>query len=331
MSQQASPLAIAIDLGGTSIKGALIDRSGQIKARQTAVTQVDKGYDAVKEQLLGMVATFCADAGQEQVAGVGIGIPGTLRPGYPEVVTLAPNLHWREKPLGADLRREMNLPLVLENDANLAALGEQWQGAGRGAATVAMITVGTGIGCGLILDGRLHRGISGAAGEFGHVCVEPEGWRCTCGRQGCLETRAGIGGIVRTAHDLLAHSDRGSVMRGQELNPKLIFALAARGDALAAAVVEKTAFYLGWSLANLINLLNPERIIIGGGVAAAGEVLLTPLREVVKQMAWPASVADCALVPAELGNQAGMMGAAGAVFQAAATGSRPDKDPTRGK
>ncbi|QGG46213.1 ROK family protein [Heliorestis convoluta] len=310
--------AIAIDLGGTSIKGALIDEKGAILVKKSLPTEADKGYEVVRQNVLTLIEFFQDKKSEEKASleGIGLGVPGTIDPRSPHVVTFAPNLHWRNVPIGSDLAEQTKLPVFMENDANLAACGEYWKGSGQGAASMALITLGTGVGCGLILDHQLYRGSKGAAGEIGHLVLVPDGPLCNCGRKGCLEALVGAPAIVAMAQKHLALERSGFLATVEgPLEARHVFDGARQKDPMALSMVQQVAGYLGWGLALLLNLLNLERILIGGGMAQAGDVLFNPLRDMVKQRALPAAIESCEIQGAILGNDAGIMGAAAQVFQ----------------
>ncbi|MBU7006267.1 ROK family protein [Phosphitispora fastidiosa] len=307
---------IGIDLGGTNIKGALLDLDGGIIEKREIPTLANAGPEAVAGRIAGMITELEAavrDTGKS-VAGVGIGVPGQPERSTGEVI-FAPNLYWRNVPLVKYLRRYTGLPVFLENDANVAALGEQWRGAGQGSANMVMVTIGTGIGGGIVLDGRLYTGSNGAAGELGHAVIEPAGPQCSCGRRGCLETLTSATAMVRMAREALDRGVKTELSKEENLEARDIIMAAQAGDRLALDIVEKAAYYLGIGLGNIINILNPDTIVIGGGVSRAGELLFEPLCRNAR-----ANCLDCAgsivrIVPAQLGNDAGFVGAAKLVLQ----------------
>lgn len=309
-------LIIGIDLGGTNIKGALLDFEGSIIRKKEINTQAKAGPEAVAarmSQIIGELEALAAESGNK-VKGIGVGVPG--QPDQKAgIVVFAPNLHWRRVPLVEYLHRETDLPVFLENDANIAALGEQWHGAGRGSVNMIMITVGTGIGGALILNGRLYNGTNGSAGEVGHMVIDPAGPMCSCGRRGCLETLTSATAMIRMAQEAIDQGRQTDLARVENLEAKDIVMSAQAGDETAREIIDTAANYLGLGLGNLINLINPDTIVVGGGVSKAGGLLFDPLRRAV--IAWsleyPAKVVK--IVPAELGNDAGCIGAARLVLQ----------------
>lgn len=293
-----------LDVGGTFLKGARVSAGGTIEARLHE--PVAKG---TREDLLGQLARAIAslDSPAEPVQAVGVGLPGIVDEGGR--VRRAPNLPVLDGCRVADeLEQRSGRKVFAENDANAAALAEAWIGAGQGSRHLLFVTLGTGVGGAVILAGRLFTGRSGYAGEIGHLQVEPDGQPCGCGSWGCLETVAGNGGWARRAEAGLAR--RESSLRGRELSPANIVAAARERDPLALEVVEGTARALGVGLAAALDLLNPDRVVIGGGVAAAGEFLLARIVEEVRRRTFPDVFAGCGFRLASLGADAGVVGAA---------------------
>lgn len=302
---------LGIDLGGTSIKGGIVDRKGEILAQGQVPTRAEDGAEAVLAQIEDLAKELKATAGikDSQLQGAGIGIPGSVDM-EEGLVRLAPNLHWRNFPLKEKIEKVLRLPVFLDNDAHVAALGEMWQGAGRNYRDILMITIGTGIGSAVILGGEVHRGFFGYGAELGHVKVEPEGPLCECGGRGCLETLASATAIVHQAKRELGRG-RPSLLQDKEaLEAKDVLLAAGQGDELALEVVNRAAGYLGVALANAVFLLGPAAVIIGGGVAQAGEVLLKPLKKRFEEALGPWQIKPLPLLLARLGNRAGFIGAA---------------------
>lgn len=329
---------IGIDLGGTNIKGALVDFEGRIMMKKKTATLANAGPEAVAGRmgkLIRELEAVAVSSGQK-VAGIGIGVPGQPDRGRGEVV-FAPNLYWRHVPLVKYLRKELQSgaalhengglqrdafhesgeshgnaipPVILENDANVAALGEQWKGAGRGSVNMVMVTVGTGIGGGLVLNGRLYSGANGSAGEIGHTVIDPDGPQCSCGRKGCLETLTSATAMVRMAREAIDSGRATELSKPENLEAKDIFMAARAGDSAALEVVNRAVYYLGIGLGNVINILNPDTIVIGGGVSHAGEILFEPLCRHAREFSLEAPAAAVRIIPAELGNDAGVIGAA---------------------
>ncbi len=307
---------IGIDLGGTNIKGALLDINGGIIEKKEIPTLANTGPEAVAGRIAGMITELEITARERSkgVTGVGIGVPGQPERSTGDVI-FAPNLYWRNVPLVKYLRRKTALPVFLENDANVAALGEQWRGAGQGSANMVMVTIGTGIGGGIVLDGCLYTGANGAAGELGHTVIEPGGPQCSCGRRGCLETLTSATAMVRMAREAMDRGVITELFREENLEARDIIMAARAGDRLALEIVEKAAYYLGIGLGNIINILNPDTIVIGGGVSRAGELLFEPLCRAARENCLESAGSIVRIVPAQLGNDAGFVGAAQLVLQ----------------
>jgi len=304
-------LAIGIDLGGTQIKGALLDVKGNIIRKQQVATLANAGPETVAARISRIITEMENEAASlnKKVKGIGVGVPG--QPDQAEgTVVFAANLRWRHVPLVEYLRRATALPVFLENDANVAALGEQWHGAGRDSFNMIMITIGTGIGGALIFNGRLYTGSSGSAGEIGHTVIDPDGPLCSCGRRGCLETFCSGTAMVRMAGEAIDRGRKTGLAKVENLEARDIFTAAQAGDEVALEIIDRATWYLGIGLGNLINIFNPDTIIVGGGVSKAGDILFEPLRR--KSMEWSleAPAGAVRIIPAHLGNDAGCIGAA---------------------
>jgi len=306
---------IGIDLGGTNIKAALMDLRGNIIAKKEIPTQADEGPEAVINRMAELARGFLAGLPQGgAVLGVGVGIPGVLNYETGKVI-FAPNIHWRAIEVKPLLEGKLGLPVYLDNDANAAALGEKWCGAARGGRNVIVITIGTGIGGGVIINGRIFRGSGGSAGEIGHTVVLPDGPPCNCGKKGCLETMTAAPAIVRMAREAVAAGKSPQLAKLPDIEAKDVFAIAEDGDEAALGVIRTVAYYLGMSIANVVNLLNPELVVIGGGVARAGEILFHPLRRRVRECALEVPAETVQVIPAQLGNDAGSIGAGAIVLE----------------
>lgn len=304
-----------IDIGGTTIKTALIAESGNIICKQSLDTRPELGVQAMADRLKDHMHDMLAESGLagRHVLGVGAGVPAFFDVSRGVVVN-AINLGWTEVPLVSVLQETFELPVAVDNDANLAALGESWQGAARGHANALCATVGTGIGGGIVVDGRLHRGAKGMAGEFGHLVVQREsGTRCNCGLYGCLETLASATAIVRAAKVLQVE---GKLPADAALNgAEDVFLLAESGNEQARSVTDEAGHWLGYGLALLATAFNPDVIVIGGGVSRAGDVFLDPIRDAFRKNAVPLVWQACELRLATLCNDAGVVGAARLISQ----------------
>lgn len=321
----ARPRWIAgVDIGGTNLRVGLVPfDGGEPDAVRRERTLPGRGPAHVVARVADMLHGAVGEAGRGAVAGVGVGCPGPVDRGA-GIVLETPNLGWQDVPLLDLVAEATGLPVTLDNDANCAAYGEWWQGAGRGAERLIGLTLGTGIGGGIVLGGEIYHGASDAAGEVGHMSVHFEGRLCACGSRGCVEAYASGPGIAARAVEGLegaADSSLAMIERNGSgrLTARLVFEAAAAGDGYAAEILTETARILAVAVANLINLFNPEVIVIAGGVTAAGEHLFGPLRDEVRRRAFPSAVGACRIVQAELPGTAGLIGAAG-VFKRAKYG-----------
>jgi glucokinase len=311
---------IGVDLGGTNIVvGALSDTGDRQIGMRSEPTIAERGVEVVVERMVSMVeqtieAVLRESGGtRDDVLGVGIGAPGPLDRDR-GLVVVAPNLGWRDFPLRDVIADRVRLPATLDNDANCATLGEWWQGAARGARHVVGLTIGTGIGGGIIIDGRLHHGISDVAGEIGHTTIDVNGRYCRCGNYGCLEAYASGPAIAQRALEALERDEISSLPRMVDgdltrLTAATVYEAAKTGDALARELVRDTATFLGAGIANLLNVFNPDVVVIAGGVTQAGEPLFDPLRAEVRRRAFRPAVDACRIVPGELPGTAGVVGA----------------------
>ena len=310
-------LVIGIDLGGTKIGTALVDSAGTIIAHDYQETHATEGQKAVIERMLDGARRVMAQArvNQSQVTAVGVVAPGPLDI-EAGVVVAPPNLPgWDRVPLKQLIEDALGITTFLENDANAAALGEYRFGAGRGTEHMIYVTVSTGVGGGLILDGRLYHGANGMAGEIGHITIMPYGPRCGCGNRGCLEALASGTAIARQARERVARGVPTLIadLTGgdpERITAKLIAEAASRGDVEAREILAEAMNYLGIGMANLVNLFNPELIVIGGGLTNIGEMLFGPVRRAIDRRAFRTPAQVVRVVQAELGDNVGVLGAA---------------------
>lgn len=309
---------IGIDLGGTNIKAALVNtETGEIAAVRSTPTHAREGHDAVLAQMAVLIEEIilASNLSKDNVGGIGIGIPGALDLERGTTVFL-PNLpgNWRNVPVRDQLARLSHLPVAILNDARSMTLGEWKFGAGRGFDT-ACYTLGTGIGGGLVINGRLHLGINGSAGELGHVSVDLNGPKCGCGSQGCIEAYAsgpaiaalGMKAVVQGRNTTIADMCGGDL---NKITPELVCEAARRGDEAAREIYEFAGTVIGAGIANVITAVTPRRIVIGGGVAAAGELILDPIRRSMRARVFLVDALQVEVVAAQLGNNAGLIGAA---------------------
>jgi glucokinase len=301
-----------IDLGGTKILSICVDENLQILDQDYRETEAAEGPDAVIER---MEASMRAAAGGRGLRAVGISAPGPSDPKR-GIVTTPPNLPgWHDVPLARAISDRLGVPAWIENDANAAALAESRAGAGRGAQHLVLLALGTGIGGGLVFDGRLYHGASGAAGELGHMQLMPDGPECACGRRGCLETLASGRALGERASEIVKQDPDGLLARfvrdaGKEPDARLLEDAANAGDKSAQAAIHDAAIHLGAGLTNIVNIFNPEVIVIGGSLRKLGEPYLGVATKIMQRAAFPQSVRDVRVVDAELGDEAPALGAA---------------------
>ena len=307
--------AIGIDFGGTYIKGALIDTQGQILVKEQIPTLKEEGAASILRRIAELIKQLAAAHGVAwtELSGVGIGIPGFIDDQAGIAVEVI-NVGWKQVAVREPLQNALQLSVFMENDANAAALGEAWVGAGRGAKSAICVTLGTGVGGGIVLEQKIWRGSNHMGGDLGHFVLDPQGAPCNCGRRGCLETFSSATGILRLARVGL-ESGMTSVLQMESLSTKGIFDAAATGDELGQQVVAMAADMLGRGLAMAADLINPEIIIIGGGVAKAGDDLFVPVQHAFARYALPRVAEAARIVPAVLGNDAGVVGAGKLTFQ----------------
>jgi len=310
---------LGIDIGGTNlVAGCVAEDGSRLVGLLSEPTRAEDGADKVVSRLAALarrsMAALEAEVPGAAVAGVGIGSPGPLdtRRG---IVLLTPNLGWKDFPVRDRVADALGLEATLDNDANCAVLGEHWRGAARGTRHALGMTIGTGIGGGIILDGRLHHGASDCAGEIGHATIEMNGRRCNCGNYGCLEAYASGPAIARRALEAVERGAESSLRALMEADPaavtaQVVYEAASAGDGLAREVVQDTARILGAAIANLVNVFNPEVVVVCGGVTLAGESLFAPLRREVVRRAFRPAVEVCRIVPGALTGSAGVYGAA---------------------
>lgn len=306
-------LVIAVDLGGTQIRAAACDLQGRFLRRAEHPTKAEEGLEAVLVRIVGLVEEVRAGLPKDRVLGVGVGSPGPVDP-LAGVIISPPNLPgWYEVPLRSLLEERLGLPVRLANDANAAALGEWAFGAGRNYRNIAYVTISTGIGGGIIADGRLLLGHRGLAGEVGHMTLWPEGPRCNCGNYGCWEALASGTAIAREGAEAV-RSGRAPILSrlvegvAERVDAKLVGEADAQGDEAAAEIIRRAAEYSGVGVANLLHLYSPEIVLIGGGVSRLGERLFGPIRRVARERVMP-PYRDVPILPAALRGDAGLLGA----------------------
>jgi glucokinase len=314
--------AISMDVGGTFTKVALVDSGGNIVRRW----QEPSEHDIASSEVPGFVVRLVRGVLKEssltasELVGVCVGIPGVIDRRTQTIIS-CPNLtNWEGMALGQLVEQALGLPTCLEKDANEAALGERWLGAGRGVDDLVCFTLGTGIGTGIIVNGELYRGSTGGAGEIGHIIVDKDGPACSCGNPGCLESFASARAIVGFARDAIEKGSASVLLEvaGGDLDAittETVFHAARSGDPVAMRITADAIEYLGVSIASVVNVFNPAMIILGGGMAQAGEQILVPVREIVRKRARRLLADHVEIVLARLGNDAGLIGGAYLVFR----------------
>lgn len=308
---------IGIDLGGTNIKLGIVDEENRIIARGSIPTRAERPYQEVIKSMADLVLETLAakEISLEQCETLGIGSPGTV---YSKggIVVYSNNFNWKDVPLRDEMQRYLKLPVYINNDANCAALGEAVAGAGKGRKNVVLLTLGTGVGSGIILDGKIFEGGHPGGAEFGHNVIRMDGELCTCGRKGCLEAYASATALIRDTKraaknnpDSLIHSICPEGL--DSVNGTTAFLAAEKGDPAAKEVVENYINYLAEGIANIVNLFRPDLVLLSGGVCNQGDVLTVPINQKLKEVCFGGEGAFIApVVKATLSNDAGIIGAA---------------------
>ncbi len=307
---------IAVDLGGTNLRVALVDKSGKIIEKRDTPTRVVGGEKIVIQQMIDLIRDVLkkSQVDVQQIMGIGIGCPGPLDT-KTGVIIDTPNLGWRNVALKETIEQEFQMSVCVDNDGNLAALGESWLGAGRGVEHLVCLTLGTGIGGGIIINGEILHGARDAAGELGHIIVEPNGLRCGCGNYGCMEAYASGPGITKRTIFSIKEGITTVITelvqnQLEKITPLVVYQAAIKGDELANYILSETGRYLGIGIVSIVNVLDPQLVIIGGRVAQMGELLLNHIKDEITKRAFLEPCRRIAIVPAELGDDAGIIGAA---------------------
>jgi len=323
---------IGVDLGGTNIVvGAMSADGKQHFAMRSIPTSAESGAEGVADRIVGLIEGVILDtlaetnSNRRDVIGVGVGAPGPLDR-EKGLVVVAPNLGWKNFPLRDRISERLRVPVTLDNDANCATVGEWWQGAARGGKNVVGMTIGTGIGGGVIIEGKLFHGASDVAGEIGHTTIDLNGRHCKCGNYGCLEAYASGPAIATRAREVLVREETASLLPSMvggkldSITAETVYKAAQQGDAVASEIVRDTARYLGAGIANLLNILNADVVVVAGGVTQAGDALFVPLRAEVRRRAFRPAVDATRIVAGELPGTAGVVGAV-ATFKMAHLGA----------
>jgi len=313
---------LGIDLGGTLVKTALVSRDKKILAKDARPTAAHEGLDAVLDVIVASVEAVLASGGRarEDVLAACVGAPGPSNP-HTGVVFSPPNLPgWKDVPLAELMTERLGIQCCVDNDANLACYGEFWLGAGQGTQSMCLLTLGTGVGGGIIVFGRLLRGIDGTAAEIGHMIVQRDGRPCGCGARGCLEAYGSVTGMVQTAVEGM-EGGRKTVLSDrcagnpETLTGEMISEVAAAGDEFATWVIQETGAWLGVGISSLINLFNPEKIVLAGGMTKAGPVLLDAIRARALHHAFDVPAKRVEIVVAALEGDSGVLGPAGIALE----------------
>ncbi len=306
---------IGIDLGGTFIKGGVVDGEGKILLSDKIPTECDRGAEHVAERIASLTTDLIARAGvkKEEVRGVGIGSPGMIDSAR-GVVVYSNNLRWKDFAIGETVEKRIGLPVRVENDANVAAYGEACFGAGKGFRDLVMITLGTGVGGGIILDGKIFEGNGSAGAEIGHSVIVAGGEECTCGRRGCLECYASATGLIRETRRAIAAHPESAMAKEKEIDGRTAF-LYRDSDPAAKEVTDRYIALLACGITNFANIFRPEIVLIGGGISGEGKRLTDELQKLVDREIYggdkgPRVEVRCAA----LGNSAGLLGAAALAF-----------------
>ena len=317
MHEHVEPLVLGIDLGGTKILTAVANSRGRMLSRDHSITPAAEGHGAVIQSILESVHRSLNQAavGISELAAIGIGAPGLSNPETGMLFT-SPNLPgWQDVPLRDIIEKELGRRAFLINDANAAAVGEFYFGAGRGARNFVYVTISTGIGGGIIIDGRIYTGALGTAGEVGHMTIDDNGPICNCGNRGCWETLASGTALAREARYQIEQGAETSILdyaggAMENVSAEVIHKAAQAGDNLARKLIDRIGYYFGVGLANLINIFNPELIVVGGGLSHIGDMLLEPAFKVAGERAFKEAYKAVRFALAELGRNSGVLGAA---------------------
>ncbi|UCE59023.1 MAG: ROK family protein [Phycisphaerales bacterium] len=319
----AQSVAIGIDLGGTNLKVAAVDGNGRIVAQHARPVNAERGPDVVVTDIAQVVGDTLSGLTltRSNVVGVGVGTPGPLNISAGRVIKAANLPGWKDVPLRDLLADSLSLPVSLDNDGNAAAYGEYWAGAGRGTENLVMLTLGTGVGAGVILDGQFLHGYFDNAGELGHMIVETNGVQCSCGQRGCLEQYASAAGVARRVVAAIKNGEdcalTGQVESGLSIDASDVARCAGKSDAVCLRIWDEACLYLAIACINIQHAYNPARIVLGGGMSNAGSFLLERVKKFIQQHKWSLhdDIPDVAL--ATLGYDAGVIGAAGLAWAAA--------------
>jgi len=320
-----SKYVVGVDLGGTNIASLLLNETGKVLRRDTRATLAREGKKRTISQIVNSVRDVLEGAKElgissDSIIGIGIGSPGPLNT-KEGIIYFAPNLPgWRDVPLVEILVKELGMPVFLENDANAAALGEWWKGAGKDARSLVLFTLGTGIGGGIITNREVFHGAWDTAAEVGHIIIHEEGLLCNCGVRGCLEAYASATAVVKRTLKAIKEGEKTLLTNLvddhlEDITCELVYKAAQNGDKLCSLIAEETARYLGIGIASVVNIVNPEMVILAGGMIKARDLLFKPVRKYAQKYALKDAIKGVKIVPAKLGDDAGAIGAAATVLK----------------
>jgi glucokinase len=316
-----SNCVVSVDLGGTNLRVAAVSGDGAISERIEEVSEARSGSESVLQKVLSAVKAvgLKMETSGRHVSGVAMGFPGIVDPDK-GIVHRSPHFpDWRDLDILTFFKREISWPIAVDNDANLAAAGEAWKGAGQGLKNFLMMTLGTGVGGGIVIDGRVFRGDRGFAGEFGHVCIETNGPECACGSRGCLETFVSATGILRLAEESGQADAREQLLEklGKPLartTAKDLYEAALDGDMFSNTLFKKMGYYLGIGIASLVNTVGVETVVVGGGVAEAWDFFIEPTKKELAQRTYEETARAVRIVKSALGSDAALTGGAATFF-----------------
>ncbi|WP_432662222.1 ROK family glucokinase [Wukongibacter baidiensis] len=308
---------IGVDLGGTNIAVGIVDESGQLKHQKSVPTRSERKPEAIIKDIIDLISEVIKDSGKtkEEVKAIGIGIPGLADPKTGDVIECV-NLNWRKVPLKKPMEKALGIPVFIDNDATLAGLAEYEAGAMKNKKNGVFMTLGTGIGGGVIIDGKIHTGSNGVGSEIGHMIVGENYYDCNCGRNGCIETFASSTALINYTKKLINEENSETIMTEKlngnidNLDGKIIFHAAIRGDELANKAVDRLVKYLAIGIMNITSVIDPEIFVLGGGISKAGTFLLDKVRAEVLKNKYFKTLPVGDIVLAELSNDAGIIGAA---------------------
>ncbi|MGA1868861.1 MAG: ROK family protein [bacterium] len=314
---------IGIDLGGTNLRGGAVTMDGHITHSAIKPTHAQQGVEHVIHNLKACIDELIASQNPSPLLGIGIGCPGIIEI-KSGVIHTSPNLPgWNDVPLKQIIEEHFRVPVYIENDANTIAYGEKWYGAGRTVSSLICLTLGTGVGGGIILDGKIWHGCMGMAGEVGHMTIIYDGITCNCGNRGCLEAYASASALVKRTLELLNEGHKSTLShicgKGEEVTAEIIYKAAKENDALSRRILHDIGIYLGIGIATLINLLNPEMIVIGGGMSHSWDMFYPSMVEEIRKRAFDIPVKSAQIVRAQLGDNAGIIGAVALISHALPT------------